>query len=97
LLLDTFPGPTYHLLSCPSLASPDWPRANHRRVRSSPLHPVSPSSHKASLMLRLASAFLVATGMALVSPAAAGEFNKKLSIGDAAPAFADLEGVDGKK
>lgn len=26
----------------------------------------------------------------------AGDFNKKLSIGDTAPAFADLEGVDGK-
>jgi peroxiredoxin len=31
------------------------------------------------------------------APAAAGEFNKVLSVGDPAPAWADLEGTDGKK
>ena len=31
------------------------------------------------------------------STASAGEFNKVLSIGDAAPAWEDLEGTDGKK
>jgi peroxiredoxin len=45
-------------------------------------------------MYRYALAFLVAAGMAL--PAGAGEFNKKLSIGDGAPSFSSLEGVDGK-
>lgn len=35
--------------------------------------------------------------MLLVASAAAGEFNDKLNIGDAAPAWADLPGVDGKK
>jgi peroxiredoxin len=43
-----------------------------------------------------ATALLVAAGMALVGPACAGEFNKKLKIGDAAPAWTSLEGVDGK-
>jgi peroxiredoxin len=33
----------------------------------------------------------------LATVASAGEFNPKLSIGDAAPAWADLPGVDGKK
>jgi peroxiredoxin len=47
-------------------------------------------------MYRIALALLVAAGMALVVPAKAGEFNKKLSIGDAAPAWKELEGVDGK-
>jgi len=47
-------------------------------------------------MIRFATALLVAAGMALASPALAGEFNKKVSIGDAAPAFTSLEGVDGK-
>jgi peroxiredoxin len=47
-------------------------------------------------MSRIAAALLVATGMALVAPAHAGEFNKKLKIGDAAPTFSNLEGVDGK-
>lgn len=31
-----------------------------------------------------------------VGPAAAGEFNSKLNIGDAAPAWTDLPGTDGK-
>jgi peroxiredoxin len=47
-------------------------------------------------MVRFALACLVAAGLAAGS-AHAGEFNKKLSIGDAAPAFSGLEGVDGKK
>ena len=47
-------------------------------------------------MGRFALACLAAVGLA-VGPAQAGEFNKKLSIGDAAPAFTGLEGVDGKK
>ena len=37
---------------------------------------------------------LVAAGMAL--PAFAGEFNKKVSIGDAIPDFSKLEGTDDK-
>jgi len=48
-------------------------------------------------MSRLATAFLVATGMALGTPTFSGEFNAKMNIGDAAPAFKDLQGVDGKK
>ena len=32
----------------------------------------------------------------LVGPVTAGEFNKKLSVGDAAPAWKNLPGVDGK-
>ncbi|MBY0527210.1 MAG: thioredoxin family protein [Gemmataceae bacterium] len=47
-------------------------------------------------MFRFAVACLVAAGLAFVSPIKAGEFNKKLSIGDAAPGFNALEGVDGK-
>jgi peroxiredoxin len=35
--------------------------------------------------------------LALTAPAAAGEFNKALSVGDAAPAWADLPGTDGGK
>lgn len=45
-------------------------------------------------MIRFAIALVVA-GLAS-APLQAGEFNKKLNIGDAAPAFASLEGVDGK-
>lgn len=33
----------------------------------------------------------------LVAPTIAGEFNKKLSVGDAAPVWKDLPGTDGKK
>jgi peroxiredoxin len=32
-----------------------------------------------------------------VAPAGAGKFNKKLNIGDAAPTWEKLEGIDGKK
>jgi peroxiredoxin len=43
----------------------------------------------------LAMATLVMPALVLAAPA--GEFNKKLSAGDAAPTWADLPGVDGKK
>ena len=46
-------------------------------------------------MVRFAAAIL-AVGMVLASQARSGEFNKVLSIGDAAPAWKGLEGVDGK-
>lgn len=46
-------------------------------------------------MIRFALTFVVVVCLA-VSPAIAGEFNKKLSIGDQAPAFTGLDGVDGK-
>jgi peroxiredoxin len=45
-------------------------------------------------MIRCAAALLAVA--ALACAAVAGEFNKKLNIGDAAPSFANLEGVDGK-
>lgn len=45
-------------------------------------------------MVRIALAMLLAAVMAV--PALAGEFNKKLSIGDAAPEFKELPGVDDK-
>ena len=40
---------------------------------------------------------LIAAGLAVVTPVGAGTYNKKLNIGDAAPAWSDLPGVDGKK
>ena len=40
---------------------------------------------------------LVTAVLLLTIPAPAGQFNKKVSIGDAAPTFAALEGTDGKK
>jgi peroxiredoxin len=45
------------------------------------------------------SQFLFALPVLFLSAAltAAGEFNKTLSVGDAAPAWADLDGTDGKK
>jgi peroxiredoxin len=46
-------------------------------------------------MFRVAAAVLT-IGL-LTFPAVAGEFNKKVSIGDQAPVFKDLEGVNGKK
>jgi peroxiredoxin len=39
---------------------------------------------------------VLALVVALAVPASAGRFNKKLSIGDAAPKFSGLPGVDGK-
>jgi peroxiredoxin len=47
-------------------------------------------------MFRFAAALLVA-GVALLSPTQAGKYNKKVSIGDAAPTFNDLPGTDDKK
>jgi peroxiredoxin len=44
--------------------------------------------------------FALALGLITVvftAPASSGEFNDKLKIGDAAPAWTDLPGVDGKK
>jgi len=45
-------------------------------------------------MIRLAALPLLLLGLAL--PVPAGEFNKKLTVGDAAPAWTDLPGIDGK-
>jgi len=47
-------------------------------------------------MFRLAVAVLFAAALTLTLPAQAGEFNKKVKIGDAAPTFAGLQGVDDK-
>jgi peroxiredoxin len=46
-------------------------------------------------MFRIALMALALAGWVLV-PAQAGKYNKKLKIGDPAPTFANLEGVDGK-
>lgn len=46
-------------------------------------------------MIRCATVLTAA--LLLAGPALAGEFNKKVSIGDAAPTFTGLEGTDGKK
>jgi peroxiredoxin len=46
-------------------------------------------------MQRIATAALLAA--LVVIPATAGEFNKKISVGDAAPTFSNLPGVDGKE
>src|SRR5215204_3025942 len=51
-------------------------------------------------MVRLAAFALLALGVSALAPmssAHAGKFNKVLDIGDAAPVWADLPGVDGKK
>jgi peroxiredoxin len=45
-------------------------------------------------MLRFTSLILATI---LVLPAVGGEFNRKINIGDAAPAWTDLTGIDGKK
>lgn len=45
-------------------------------------------------MFRSATAAVL--GLALVASVQAGEFNKKLSVGDAAPTWEKVEGVDGK-
>ena len=47
-------------------------------------------------MFRVFSAVLVAS-LLVVTPIASGEFNRKLNIGDTAPPFKDLDGIDGKK
>jgi peroxiredoxin len=52
-------------------------------------------SQKETFVTRYALAFVAALSLA-AAPALAGKFNKKLNIGDAAPTFSGLEGVDGK-
>src|SRR5262245_36924594 len=47
-------------------------------------------------MVRDALALFVISGVLLAGSTSAGEFNKKLNIGDPAPAWRDLRGVDGK-
>jgi peroxiredoxin len=46
-------------------------------------------------MKRLALVGVLGLGLAVVAPA--GQFNKRLSVGDPAPAWADLPGADGRK
>lgn len=48
-------------------------------------------------MRRLIAASCLVALLSLSALAPAGEFNKKLSVGDAAPVWKDLPGVDGKK
>jgi peroxiredoxin len=48
-------------------------------------------------MIRHAIALLLVVSLGLLSPVRAGEYNKKLSIGDPAPSWQGLPGVDGKK
>ena len=48
-------------------------------------------------MLRSLFGFAVLAVLSVVSPIIAGEYNEVLSIGDAAPAWSDLPGTDGKK
>src|SRR5437763_185017 len=48
-------------------------------------------------MTRPAALLALAALVALAAPAPAGKFNKKLNIGDAAPAWDGLEGTDDKK
>jgi peroxiredoxin len=50
---------------------------------------------KESCMSRIAIAVLFAVGV-VCGPALAGEYNSKLNVGDSAPAWKDLQGVDGK-
>jgi peroxiredoxin len=52
--------------------------------------------HKEKLMNRLLTAAVLAAGLALTLPASGGTYNTKLKLGDAAPAWKDLPGVDGK-
>jgi peroxiredoxin len=47
-------------------------------------------------MYRLATFALVAAALFLASPLEAGKFNKKVSVGDAAPTFSKLPGTDDK-
>jgi peroxiredoxin len=42
-------------------------------------------------------AFIILCLFLTAAPAGAGKFNKKLNVGDKAPAWKDLEGTDGKK
>jgi peroxiredoxin len=56
---------------------------------------VSPQEEEDLAMMRYAFVAFLLTG--LLTLAEAGQFNKKLNIGDPCPTFKDLEGVDGKK
>lgn len=47
-------------------------------------------------MSRISAATIALIGLLLLHPAQAGEFNKKVKIGDPAPAWTKLPGVDGK-
>jgi peroxiredoxin len=47
-------------------------------------------------MRRVALTVAVSLALAVAGPAEAGKFNKKVSIGDPAPSFSDLPGVNGK-
>ena len=42
-------------------------------------------------------AIVVALGWLLTGTLSAGEYNEVLNIGDAAPAWSSLDGIDGKK
>jgi peroxiredoxin len=55
-----------------------------------------PITYKENGMYRFACAALLVS-LVLVSPASPGEYNTKLNVGDAAPSWSDLPGVDGKK
>ena len=46
--------------------------------------------------MRFGSILLLTVGLIGLLPLQAGEFNKKLSVGDAAPVWKDLPGTDGK-
>jgi peroxiredoxin len=48
-------------------------------------------------MIRFAFVGMVALSAALASPVFAGEFNKKVDIGDSGPTFEKLPGTDGKQ
>jgi peroxiredoxin len=48
-------------------------------------------------MPRIANALAIVTGLALAIPVEGGQFNKKLNIGDAAPSWSALPGVDDKR
>lgn len=47
-------------------------------------------------MVRVAAIALLSVSLS-AGPLTAGKFNRKLNVGDAAPAFKDLEGIDGQK
>ncbi len=49
------------------------------------------------ISLSLPSILAIACVLQIVSPAGAGKYNAVLDIGDEAPAWKDLEGVDGKR
>src|SRR5690242_625054 len=57
---------------------------------------VTTKDEKDKCMSRSVLAILLAVLFA-VSPVLAGKFNRKISVGDAAPGFKSLEATDGKK